>query len=948
MRSFPQARAMVAALLFGSMLLISTADASSRFQTRFNGQIGNRSNKYVPVQIAVGDVDGDGNLDVVAPGASYGMEVLLGRGDGTLAPPIVFGPSPGEIPYLTLGDFDGDGHLDIGEVASSEAAIYFGDGSGRNWQRLSLPITGYFGMKVVACDVDGDGHSDLVALLQPNSCLGCPPVSGPPLIRTYLSRPGRTFLTVDDGQPLLNMTAVGGFQARDLNRDSKMDLVLTGSYGNAVCTGLGHGDGTFTFNARNDTYGDARGCALGDATGDGKLDLIVACSFALVIYPGAGDGTFGAPQSFFQPGWFESPREVSLADVTGDGIPDLVVSDYDYDDIVLRPGLGGGSYGPPRRILLGCAASPMDLADLNGDGTPDLVGMTLQDDALSSPPVVLVALGDGAGGFGDDRTALPSPNASTWTTGDFDGDGRPDLVSVRSQNPGCTVEVLRNDGARHFIAQPSTSISGDLALPFPVDLDEDGQLDLVTGGTSCQWLRGLGDGTFAAPVTLPTGGSTVLAVADLTEDGHADLVLQAPAGGFRIVPGLGNGAFGVPFDVSVPNLSAGRLLIGDLDGDHHPDLACGGYSPSYYGVEQVIIHGPFYPGMPVVSDAWPETGFGSCVIGDVDGDGRMDLVDGLGAGGYTVLGTVEVRLQQPDGTLGPPVVSSWPTVAVNQLDLVDLDHDGHVDLVGLGDGGWYVGMGDGTGHFTLEGLEASGSGSSIAPHPVDFDGDGRFDLVVNETSAAISSLEICFGRDPVPPTVSNVGPQSSHPLWVGQPMTLAWNASDDVGLGSASGFVSRHGPNGPFEPVGTAPASGGSLAWTVTGPPSDSITFKVLARDLDGNTAWAKSANLRAVLPATAVNDVPASFVRLGLATRVNPAHDHLSLALALPRAGHAMLTLVDVQGRRIATLLDADLPAGATPVDRSLPEAVGHAGLYFVRLECGGEHAFARIAVTR
>ncbi len=250
---------------------------------------------------------------------------------------------------------------------------------------------------------------------------------------------------------------------------------------------------------------------------------------------------------------------------------------------------------------------------------------------------------------------------------------------------------------------------------------------------------------------IASGYPVTLAVQDVTEDGHVDVVLGL-ASGLRILPGLGNGALGSSFDVALPSFSPGRPVVADLDGDHHPDLALGGIVPGYYTAAQMVVHGPFFPGMPTVEEHWPATNFASLTAGDVDGDGTADLVDAIATYGNGWIGTVETRLQRPDGTLGAPVLSGWPTSAMTDLQLADLDQDGRLDLLGLGDGGWYVGLGDGAGHFAIEGLEASGLGlTSFIPGPVDFDGDGRLDVVVNEyPGATAAGLEVCFGRDPVP------------------------------------------------------------------------------------------------------------------------------------------------------------------------------------------------------
>src|SRR6185369_1370658 len=112
------------------------------------------------------------------------------------------------------------------------------------------------------------------------------------------------------------------------------------------------------------------------------------------------------------------------------------------------------------------------------------------DDQHSNPPGVLVAPGDGSGNFGAERPGVsyPSSGVLSTVTGDFDGDGRPDLATVRSQYPASVAQVLRNDGARHFLPQAEMSIADNVSWAFATDLDEDGHRDLVTSGFDCRWL----------------------------------------------------------------------------------------------------------------------------------------------------------------------------------------------------------------------------------------------------------------------------------------------------------------------------------------------------------------------------------------------------------------------------------------------------------------------------
>src|SRR5439155_458574 len=168
---------------------------------------------------------------------------------------------------------------------------------------------------------------------------------------------------------------------------------------------LGNGDGSFQPPRYNDVGPNPRSLAVADVNGDGKPDIVVAnfgdfngpgqpvTSSSGSILLGNGDGTFRHEQRF-DIGKGTAPVSVALADLNGDGYRDIIVNLLKaYNLITVLLNLGGGRFGDARGFYVGAFPSSVAVADVNGDGLPDLTVANSGDNTLS------VLLGDGSGGF---------------------------------------------------------------------------------------------------------------------------------------------------------------------------------------------------------------------------------------------------------------------------------------------------------------------------------------------------------------------------------------------------------------------------------------------------------------------------------------------------------------------------------------------------------------------
>jgi hypothetical protein len=334
----------------------------------------------------------------------------------------------------------------------------------------------------------------------------------------------------------------------DVNGDGKPDLLTAGGLGVSegwVGVYLGNGDGTFR-NQGTYASGGERGnsLAVADLNGDGKPDLVITnecatgsnCSPGPVsVLLGNGDGSFQAAVPYDGGGL---PAFVAIADVNNDGKLDLIVAHDSSVGILL--GNGDGTFQPVVNYSTGGSlALWLAVADLNGDGKPDLV---------VAAGLVVVFIGNGDGTFKPPVSYNPGGvELTAVAVADVNGDGKPDLIAGNYCGPNAqcwedsTVGVLLGKGDGTF--QPAVAydsggkFSGGLAV---ADLNDDGNPDLVVANQegsngssngSVGVLLGNGDGTFQAPLTFTPGGAPLsVAVADLNGDSKLDVVSSSQAG----------------------------------------------------------------------------------------------------------------------------------------------------------------------------------------------------------------------------------------------------------------------------------------------------------------------------------------------------------------------------------------------------------------------------------
>jgi subtilisin-like proprotein convertase family protein len=275
---------------------------------------------------------------------------------------------------------------------------------------------------------------------------------------------------------------------------------------------------------------------------------------------------------------------------------------------------------------------------------------------------------------------------------------------------------------------------------IPADFNHDGILDAVVSGTGIRILRGSVSGVFSNVSTVPgTGGP--MAIGDFNGDSNVDLAVLSTSGGtVAVYLGVGDGTFGAPATFPT-GASPQWIAVGDLNGDGSPDLAVT-RAGTAEGVAILLGNGTGGFG---AATFFPVPGLSPRVaVGDIDGDGRLDVV--TTAGGSVTVGQVSILLGDGAGSLASPVSYSTRGFNPTGVVIVDLNGDDRADLAASNANSSSVGvlLGTGGGAFGIAvTFGAVGLPSSIGA--ADINGDGRPDLVVATTQSNDASILLGTG-----------------------------------------------------------------------------------------------------------------------------------------------------------------------------------------------------------
>ncbi len=533
--------------------------------------------------LQLADMNGDGNLDVVAlDGASGVLHVILGLGNGAFVRDVNNQPVgittvlPAGAELAAIGDLNGDNKLDIAVTYTDHVAILFGNGDGTFQAPTSYDAPGAY--DVIAADFNNDGKLDL-AVTNPGERDDGIALTDTGCLYVLLNRGNGVF---DSPLVFTGTETPMHLAAGDFNGDGKTDVFLLSQHGSADVL-FGTGDGSFVTAQRYNTgfilnpdQGNAIDvAAAADLNGDSFQDEIllgVKNSFGFVaIGLGNGNGTFQSIKSTTLD-LAGRPTAVAFGDVNDDGVLDMAISTpqgtlvnpidgstSNISEVSILLGNGDGTFRP--RSMIG-AGAPNDvvLRDINHDGNLDLIAGGFQN-------TIFILLGNGDGTF-QHPISVPLPGRSLRiAVGDFNHDGSLDLAALQpgvsnqgnSRPPDSQVYVVLNKGDGTFLPATTYGASPAAYGITAADLNGDGLLDLIVAADQANYFVGAifnevpgnigvllnkGDGTFNSAVQYGiyagdhvdvtngnfAGGYFDVTTADIDNDGHLDIIAVAESG----------------------------------------------------------------------------------------------------------------------------------------------------------------------------------------------------------------------------------------------------------------------------------------------------------------------------------------------------------------------------------------------------------------------------------
>ncbi len=813
---------------FSNSLNILLGNGDGTFSPATSSPIASSS----PFAIAVGDFNGDGKLDLAVSDAnSDTISILLGAGDGTFAAASMLHSGSNGSPIATA-DFTGDGKLDlavgvaVGAGTNDSATILSGNGDGTfNVPSFAQAASAQNISSVQVGDFNADGIPDLVLA---DSNAGT--------FTVLLDNGGGSFTATS------NAVATNAFQlflgVADLNGDGRSDLAFAyvGSFGvsvylteptetatataNISLTGVGQhlvdasfaGDGNYGSSASSTTplWGlqPATTTTLTMTSGGTQITSVPSGSVVVLtatVLSGASPVTAG--QVNFCDASAKLCTDIHLlgtVQLTSSGtatfkfVPGPGV--HNYKAVFVEDGYGLSSYSSALTLTVG--AQPVAYSDTTaitasgfpgdysltatvvgyGRSTTPTGSVSFLDTSFGNALLASSPLGPGTPGLGwlISQTPASSDILVSEVTGDFNGDGIPDLAMLLGTNFSNyqNVAIFFGKGDGTFTTGPTVQSALATHLnPQMIagDFNGDGKTDLAilswntTANTSSETtLLGNGDGTFGAPITNTVfdqgvvGGDGIpgsLVAADFNGDGKLDLAVvgdYVSSGGVTILLGNGDGTFQSAAQNLDLTADFGLIATGDFNGDGIPDLIATNYFD--YGGSPTIFLGKGDGTFTAMATSLTLPYFPtSIVVADFNGDGVLDLA-------FSDLNGVEIVLGNGDGTFKE--TSASPISVPHELDSLiagDFNHDGMLDLAGV-DNNYdrivlLIGAGDGT--FTVTATTPVVSQSFLGPFAIvaaDFNEDGVPDLAMLTKNVDTASILLTEPIETATASVNGIAP----------------------------------------------------------------------------------------------------------------------------------------------------------------------------------------------
>ncbi len=693
--------------------------------------------------IILADVNGNGNLDLLSGNDTHANILYLNNGFsqdewlGFSSTAQTIGSEKDATYSIIPGDVDGDGDLDlmVGNYNQFNK-LYLNDGSGDfSTTGIIIGSEKNFTNSVIFGDVDRDGDLDVIsgnAILQEN--------------KLYLNAGGVGFVTTDVGfdadSDYTNSLALG-----DVDGDGDLDLI-EGNYYTPSKLYFNDGSGSLLVADKNISNYVTRSVALADMDGDGDLDILEGNRFSPnELYSNDGKGDFSAIVTNIGTG-DDDTRSIIAGDIDGDGDLDIVTGTYEETNkFYLNNGQDGFSTGTDIGSETYLTSS-IALGDVDADGDLDL--MTGNSNEVNKLYLNNGRNSDGWQGFLETGTLLGSAyNTSSVIFGDVDGDSDLDILTGNS-NEANKLYLNNGDGVFSEDSSFSAVVASTSSVKF-ADVDGDGDLDLMVGNysginhlylnngfTSNEW-QGFAETGIALGSDKEQTAS--LASGDLDGDGDLELLIGNIFQNNRSYLNHGKGSFSAfATTIGSDEDKSYSIILGDVDGDNHLDMIVGN------GAEQTS---KYYLGDGAGSFSATGTTIGSkldstrsITLGDVDADGDLDLIMGNNSQTNKLYLNNGITSDVWQGFSETDIEIDSHEENTVSVKLADVDSDRDLDLIVVNTGLYdrlYLNdglvSGEWQGFSTTEITFGSESSASNSVAIGDVNRDGHLDLIVGYQGA---------------------------------------------------------------------------------------------------------------------------------------------------------------------------------------------------------------------
>jgi hypothetical protein len=806
--------------------------------------------------VIVGDFNGDGIQDLAVSDNDDnlpGIVVLLGNGDGTFkAAPKLSMSDDSLTASFAVGDFNGDGIADLAWVRQfyNSVTLLIGNGDGTFRLGPSAPV-GSFPPSVSAADLDGDGVPDLavpgfgglnspgdsvsVLLTVPQTAVSiasgiAPAGLGPHLVLAkypgdskYGSSISAPAVLFEEPRPTTTSLTLmsGGKAVTTTPSGTAVTLTATVKIGNTPVT------------AGSLNFCDAAAKYCEDIHLIGSAQLTNAGNAELKFVPGFGGHSYKAV--FVGAGG----GKPSTSNAVG-----LTVTGKLQTATTLAKSGSAGSYTLT--------------ATVSGQGTEPPTGTVSFLNTTNGNLILGKAqLGTATSGlaWAVSQTPGTDTNPDSIATGDFNGDGVPDLAVANctasfsfTQEGSLTILLGNGDGTFSPGVNSPLTVGRCPNAVVAGDFNGDGKTDLAVLNLQDQYvtiLLGSGNGTFKKVAQSPITGWALpqaMAVGDFNGDGNLDLVVTntviecwSCSGWVTVLLGNGDGTF-TPTQTNSPTaVNPHSIVVADFNGDGKMDLAVANEYPLSGGGGSSILtillgngDGTFTAAPSPAAGCRPW----SVAAADFNGDGIPDLAFGSACGG-----TISLLLGVGDGTFSPSV-----TLEINGIGGVvvvgDFNGDGNADLAATNflfyDGNPYGGtntmsilLGNGDGTFANATTQALGSQPNSAVIG-DFNGDGRSDVAV--TNSADKAVEVLLAENIMgEATVTGIAPVGTGTQLI--KASYSGDNSYSPSLSGAIGLTPTHKPQTITFPQPASPVTYGVklIALSAAASSKLAVSFGVLS-----------------------------------------------------------------------------------------------------------------------